>query len=414
VADRPAGRAVPGLDRLDAAGRTVLVRADLNVPLEGDRITDELRLTASVPTVQRLREGGARVVLMSHLGRPDGRVVDGLRLAPVAARLSSLLEVDVRYARDVVGPEAQATVADLADGDVALLENLRFEPGEESGDAAFADALAGLGDAYVNDAFGAAHRAHASVVGVPERMAQAVAGLLLQDELDALSRLLDQPDRPFAAVLGGAKVSDKIAVIEHLLPRIDHLVVGGAMCFTFLAARGADVGASRVEADHLDTARRLEAQARAAGVALHLPTDVVAATAFAEDAQADVVPADAVPAGRTGLDVGPATAAAYADVVAGCRTVLWNGPMGVFEWAAFAAGTRAVAEALAACDGFTVVGGGDSAAAIRALRLDDRVSHVSTGGGASLELLEGRDLPGVAALRRHADPTHHRTTGDPS
>jgi phosphoglycerate kinase len=391
---------VPGLDELDAAGRTVLVRADLNVPLEDGRITDELRLTASLPTVMRLREAGARIVLMSHLGRPDGQVVDRLRLAPVAERLSALLETDVRYARDVVGPEAQATVADLADGGVALLENLRFEAGEEAGDPAFADALSSLGDAYVDDAFGAAHRAHASIVGIPERVSPAVAGLLLEAEVRALSRLLDAPESPFTAILGGAKVSDKIAVIESLLPRVDHLVIGGAMCFTFLAARGGDVGGSRVEGDHIDTARRLEAQAREAGVQLHLPTDVVAADAFAEDAAHDVVAADAIPAGRMGLDVGPDTAAAYAAVVAGSRMVLWNGPMGVFEWPAFAGGTHAVAQALAAADAFTVVGGGDSAAAVRQMGLDDRIDHVSTGGGASLEFLEGRDLPGIAALRR--------------
>jgi phosphoglycerate kinase len=401
--------AIPGLDELDASGRTVLVRADLNVPLDDGEITDELRLTASLPTVQRLREAGARIVLMSHLGRPDGQVVEALRLQPVADRLSALLETDVRCARDVVGPDAQATVADLGDGEVALLENLRFEAGETANDPAFADALAALGDAYVDDAFGAAHRAHASVVGVPQRVPQAVAGLLLQAELDALSRLLEAPEAPFAAILGGAKVSDKIAVIQSLLPRVDDLVVGGAMCFTFLAARGADVGGSRVESDQLATARDLEAQAAAAGVRLHLPTDVVAASAFAEDADHDVVPADAIPAGWMGLDIGPDTARAYADVVAGARTVLWNGPMGVFEWDAFAGGTRAVAEALATCDGFTVVGGGDSAAAVRQLGLADRVGHVSTGGGASLEFLEGRDLPGVRALRRPAGRQGART-----
>lgn len=394
----PAG--IPGLDRLEARGRTVLVRADLNVPLEDGVVTDELRIESSLPTVRRLREAGARVVLMSHLGRPDGQVVESLRLEPVADRLSALLGVEVRYARDVIGSEAQAVVADLADGDVALLENLRFEPGETANDGAFADALAALGDAYVDDAFGAAHRAHASVVGIPERVSPAVAGLLLEAELVALSRLLDAPETPFAAVLGGAKVSDKIAVIESLLPRIDHLVIGGAMCFTFLAARGGDVGGSRVEQDQLQTARDLEAAAAESGVEVHLPTDVVAADAFAEGAAHQVVPADAIPADHMGLDIGPETARAYAAVVRDARMVLWNGPMGVFEWAPFAAGTRAVAEAMAASDGFTVIGGGDSAAAIRQMGLADRVGHVSTGGGASLEFLEGKDLPGVAALRR--------------
>lgn len=390
---------VPGLDQIDPAGRTVLVRADLNVPLDGTKIVDELRLVASVPTIQRLRETGARVVLMSHLGRPKGQVVEELRLAPVAARLSALLEVDVRYARDIIGPEAKATVADLADGGVALLENLRFDPGETANSPEFADALADLGDVYVNDAFGAAHRAHASVVGIPERVAPCAAGLLLQSELRSLAKLLEDPESPFVAVLGGAKVSDKIAVIESLLPRIDHLVIGGAMCYTFLGATGLGVGRSRVEEDHLSTATELLDSAARQNVEVHLPTDVVAADDFDEHARHDVVPAADIPPEQMGLDIGPDTAAAYAEVITGASTVLWNGPMGVFEWEAFANGTRRVAEAIAACDGFTVIGGGDSAAAVRQMGLSGKMSHVSTGGGASLEFLEGNDLPGVAALR---------------
>lgn len=391
---------VPGLEQLDAAGRTVLVRADLNVPLDGGEVTDDLRITASLPTVRRLREAGARVVLMSHLGRPDGVVDEAARLQPVADRLQVLLETDVRYARDTIGPEAQATVADMADGDIALLENLRFHAGETANDPDFAGALAALGDAYVGDAFGAAHRAHASVVGLPARLPDHVAGLLMHAEISALSRLLEDPEDPFVAILGGAKVSDKIAVIERLLPQVDHLVIGGAMCFTFLQAAGGDVGGSRVEADHVRTAADLLAKAEQQGVEVHLPTDVVAAEGFAEDAAHDVVDATAIPAGRMGLDIGPATTAAYAAVVAEARTVLWNGPMGVFEWAPFAAGTLGVARALADSPGFTVIGGGDSAAAVRQMGLADRISHVSTGGGASLEFLEGKDLPGVAALRR--------------
>lgn len=395
---------LPGLDQLDAAGRTVLVRADLNVPLDDGQATDELRILASLPTVQRLREAGARVVLMSHLGRPDGEVDEAYRLAPVADRLSVLLEVDVRSARDTVGPEAQATVADLADGDVALLENLRFDPGETANDPDFAAALASLGDCYVNDAFGAAHRAHASVVGIPARLPGAsVAGLLMHAEVTQLSRLLDAPETPFASILGGSKVSDKIDVIHSLLPHVDHLLIGGAMCFTFLQATGADVGASWVEADHVDTARDLLTAAKAQGVLVHLPTDVVAADAFAADAAHRTVPSDAVPAGWMGLDIGPATTEAYAHVIGSARTVLWNGPMGVFEWDAFAAGTLGVARALADNDGFTVIGGGDSAAAVRQMGLAERMSHVSTGGGASLEFLEGKDLPGIAALRPAAD-----------
>ena len=391
---------VPGLDQLDAAGRTVLVRADLNVPLDGGRITDELRITASLPTIRALREAGARVVLMSHLGRPKGQVVDELRLGPVSQRLSELLDIDVRYARDTVGDDARAAVASLEDGGVALLENLRFEAGETANDPAFADALASLGDAYVSDAFGAAHRAHASIVGVPERLDDAVAGHLLKAEITALSKLLDAPATPFTAILGGSKVSDKLSVIDNLMPRVDALVIGGAMCFTFLAATGGDVGGSRVEEDMIDTAREVLEKAEAQGVTVHLPTDVVAAEAFAADAAHEVVPATAIPAGTMGLDIGPETVAEYAHVVAASRTVLWNGPMGVFEWPPFASGTMGVAEAMADVDGFTVIGGGDSAAAVRQMGLADRIDHVSTGGGASLEFLEGIDLPGVAVLRR--------------
>ncbi len=396
---------IPGLDQLDVGGRTVLVRADLNVPLDGGsggmpRITDELRIVSSLPTIRQLREAGAKVVLMSHLGRPNGQVVEELRLAPVAARLAELLDTDISYAGDTVGPQAREAIAGLSDGGVALLENLRFDGGETANEDRFATELASMGDAYVNDAFGAAHRAHASVVGIPSRMADSVAGLLLQSELDALSRLLEAPESPFVAILGGSKVSDKIAVIDSLLPRIDHLLIGGAMCFTFLKASGVDVGASRVEEDHLRTAEELMAKAAAQDVELHLPTDVVAAVGFAEDAEHAVVPADAIPGDRMGLDIGPDSTATYASVVAGARMVLWNGPMGVFEWPAFAAGTHGVATAMAEADAFTVIGGGDSAAAVRQMGLADRMSHVSTGGGASLEFLEGRDLPGVAALRR--------------
>lgn len=387
---------------LDAASRTVLVRVDLNVPLDGGEVADDLRLEESLPTILALRHAGAKVVLLSHLGRPKGSVVEELRLAPVAARLGVLLGQEVTPAADVVGDSARTVIAGLADGDVCLLENLRFEPGEEANDAEFADALAALGDAYVNDAFGAAHRAHASVVGLPERIDDAVAGTLMVKEVDALSRLLDDPGRPFAAILGGAKVSDKLGIIESLLDRVDVLLVGGAMCFTFIAAQGGDVGASRVETDQLETARDLMARAERAGVRLRLPTDVCAATQFAADAEATIVPADAVPAGRMGLDIGPDTVAAFAAALADAETVLWNGPMGVFEWAPFAVGTEALARAVAASSAFTVVGGGDSAAAVRRLKLAEQIGHVSTGGGAALEFLEGTDLPGVAALRKAA------------
>jgi phosphoglycerate kinase len=399
TAPADAGR-VPGLDQLDAAGRVVLVRADLNVPLRDGAVSDDLRIVSSVPTIDRLRQAGARVVLMSHLGRPDGQVDDDQRLGPVGERLAALLQTDVRQPRDTIGPEARAAVAEMRDGDVVLLENLRFDAGETGNAPAFADALASLGDAYVGDAFGAAHRAHASIVGIPERLDDAVAGLLLQQEIDALSRLLDAPEAPFAAILGGSKVSDKIAVIESLLPRIDHLLVGGAMCYTFLAATGGDVGSSKIESDHVDTARDILDAAERQDVQVHLPTDVVAAEAFARDADHGVCDAMAIPSDRMGLDIGPDTTAAFADLVGGARMVLWNGPMGVSEWDAFAAGTLGVARAMADSDGFTVIGGGDSAAAVRTMGLADRMSHVSTGGGASLEFLEGKELPGVAVLRR--------------
>ena len=389
--------AFPTLDDLDPSGKRILVRADLNVPLEGGRVADDLRLEASLPTIRRLRDAGGRVILMSHLGRPKGQVRDELRMAPVAQRLSELLGAPVAAARDIVGDDARRIAAGLDDGDVALLENLRFDPRETENDPSFAAALAQFGDAYVDDAFGAAHRAHASVVGVPEILQPAVAGELLQREIDTLSRLLDAPEQPFVAVLGGVKVSDKLGVIDNLLRRVDHLLIGGAMCFTFLKAKGLDVGGSRVETDQLDTVSGLIDHA---GDRLHLPTDVVAAVSFDADAEHRTVAAGEIPEGWLGLDIGPETTKAFTAVIRDARMLVWNGPMGVFEWEAFAQGTEGVAEAVATCDGFTVIGGGDSAAAVRSMGFADRVSHVSTGGGASLEFLEGIELPGVAALRR--------------
>ena len=391
---------IPGLDDLEAAGRRVLVRVDFNVPLSGGRVTDDLRIQEALPTIRRLQAQGARVVLMSHLGRPKGTVVDDLRLSPVADCLTQMLGSPVAAAADVVGDDAREKVEALGDGEIALLENLRFEAGEEANDPAFADALASLGEAYVDDAFGAAHRAHASVVGIPERLDDAVAGLLMHRELETLSRLLEDPPKPFVAILGGAKVSDKLGVISNLLTRVDRLLIGGAMCFTFLQAKGYDVGGSRVENEQVDTCRRLIAEAEAAGVQLLLPVDIMAAEAFQPDADHRRVSADGIPEGWMGLDIGTETVERFAGALADAGSVLWNGPMGVFEWDAFAAGTEGVARAVAAGSGFSVIGGGDSAAAIRKLGLADQVSHVSTGGGASLEFLEGRDLPGVAALRR--------------
>ncbi len=390
---------VPTLEDLDASGRTVFLRADLNVPLRDGEVADDLRISSSLPTIERLREQGAKVVVASHLGRPKGEPDDATSMAPVGRRLAQLLGAEVEIARDVVGPDARAKAAGLAEGGVLLVENLRWDPGETAGDEDYADALASLAEVYVDDAFGAAHRAHASISGVPARL-PGYAGLLLERELDVLGTLLEDPPRPYVAVLGGAKVSDKLTVLENLLERVDAICVGGAMAFTFLVAEGHDVGSSRVEQDQVEEVGRLVTAARERGVEVLLPSDVVVAPTFAEDAPATSVLVEAMPGEQMGLDVGPQTAEVFARAVAGAGSVFWNGPMGVFEWEAFAGGTRTVAQALAEAPGFTVVGGGDSAAAIRALGLDERVDHVSTGGGASLELLEGRQLPGVVALRR--------------
>ena len=395
---------VPTLDDLDATGQRVFVRADLNVPLRDGQVSDDLRVQASVPTLRRLLDQGARVVVASHLGRPEidpaHPVPDpAFSMAPVAQRLAEALGTEVVAAADVVGPDAHAKAEALQPGQALLLENLRFEPGETAGDPALADALASFADVYVDDAFGAAHRAHASISGVPARI-PGYAGLLLARELEVLGGLLEDPARPYVAVLGGAKVSDKLTVLENLLQRVDAIAVGGAMAFTFLVADGHAVGTSRVEQDQVDTVRGLVAAARERGVEVLLPQDVVVAPSFDEDAPATTVYAGDIPTDQMGLDVGPGTAHAYADAISKAGSVFWNGPMGVFEWASFAEGTRTVAQAMATAGGFTVVGGGDSAAAIRQFGLADQVDHVSTGGGASLELLEGKELPGVVALRR--------------
>ncbi|MEV4535101.1 phosphoglycerate kinase [Asanoa sp. NPDC049518] len=384
------------------AGRRVLVRADLNVPFEKSNpgvIADDGRIRAVLPTVKALRDAGAAVIVMSHLGRPKGAPDPKYTLAPVAQRFGELLEGEVHFASDTVGPDATEKVASLGGGQVLLLENLRFNAGETSKDdaerGAFADQLAAFAEAYVDDAFGAVHRKHASVFDVPARLPHFAGGLVLR-EVEVLARLTESPERPYAVVLGGAKVSDKLAVIEALLPKVDKLLVGGGMCFTFLKAQGHEIGKSLLEDDMLDTCRDLLARG---GDKIVLPTDVVAATEFSADADHDVVAADAIPADRLGLDIGPASVAAFAGALADAHTVFWNGPMGVFELAPFAAGTRGVAEAIMKVDGLTVVGGGDSAAAVRALGLDeDAFGHISTGGGASLEYLEGKRLPGIAAL----------------
>ncbi|MGH2739372.1 MAG: phosphoglycerate kinase [Actinomycetota bacterium] len=389
-------RTIEDLGGLD--GRRLFVRVDLNVPLEDGSVADDLRITAVLPTIDELRGSGAAVVLGSHLGRPKGTVVEDLRLDPVAVRLEELGRFSVQKVDEVVGDAVTKTAAELAPGEVLMLENLRFDPGEEGNDGPLADALAGLADAYVNDAFGAAHRAHASVVALAERL-PAAAGRLMQREVDVLTRLLGEPEKPFVAILGGAKVSDKLGVIDALLPRVDAILIGGAMAFTFLAAQGAATGESLVETGHLDAARETMNAAERRGVRLVLPEDVVVAEEPAALVRVETVRARSIPPGLKGLDVGPRTVEEFTRVLADARTVFWNGPMGVFEVEPFAEGTRGLARAVAAADAFTVVGGGDSVAAIRRLGFEGDVDHLSTGGGASLEFLEGKDLPGVAVLR---------------
>jgi phosphoglycerate kinase len=395
-------RTVDDLLAEGVAGRRVLVRSDLNVPLDGDTITDDGRVRASLPTIRRLTDAGARVIVAAHLGRPKGAPDPKYSLAPVAARLGELLGAEVPLASDVVGPSAKSTVDALEPGGVALLENVRFDPRETSKDdaerATLAGDLAALAEAFVSDGFGVVHRKQASVYDIATEL-PAYAGDLVLAELTVLRRLTGDPDRPYAVVLGGSKVSDKLAVIEALLPKVDRLLVGGGMCFTFLAAQGHEVGDSLLEVDQVDSCRELLAGPKPVLV----PSDIVAARADGGDVR--TVGRD-VPKGWRGLDIGPGTAAEFADVIIEAGTVFWNGPMGVFEDERFASGTRAVAEAVAACRGFTVVGGGDSAAALAKFGLADRVDHVSTGGGASLEYLEQGDLPGLAALRGASNAPH--------
>ncbi|MGZ4479887.1 MAG: phosphoglycerate kinase [Nocardioidaceae bacterium] len=386
----------------DLTGKRVLVRSDLNVPLEDGRITDDGRIRASVPTIRALAEKGARVLVTAHLGRPKGAPDPQYSLAPVAKRLGELLGAEVAMAEDTVGPSAQAVVDGLRDGQVALLENVRFNAGETSKDdaerGAFADQLAALADVFVSDGFGVVHRKQASVYDVAQRLPHAMGGLVAT-EIDVLRRLTQSPERPYVVVLGGSKVSDKLGVIDNLLGKADKLLIGGGMVFTFLKAQGHEVGKSLLEEDQLDTCREYLARAEEAGVQILLPTDIVVAPEFAADAEPTVVPADAMPADQLGLDIGPESGRAFAAALADARTVFWNGPMGVFEFPAFAGGTRAVAEALTKVDGLSVVGGGDSAAAVRQLGFDEAAfGHISTGGGASLEYLEGKDLPGIDVL----------------
>jgi phosphoglycerate kinase len=377
--------------------KRVLVRVDFNVPVEDGKVGDDARIVAAMPTVDHLRRAGARTILVSHFGRPKGRPEPQFSLAPVADHLRSHLGVPVRFAPDCVGPAAEAAVAALKPGEVLLLENVRFHPEEERNDPAFCERLAALADCFVNDAFGTAHRAHASTTGVA-RLLPSYAGLLIEKELSALGTALERPERPFTAVMGGAKVSDKILVIEKLLEKVDRLVIGGGMAFTFLKAQGHEVGRSLVEADRVGLAATLRERARARGVEVLLPVDVEAADRFEEHTPHRAVKLAAMRPEWMGLDIGPLTIRAFTQAIESSRTILWNGPMGVFEWEAFGFGTQAVAQAIARSRGTTVVGGGDSAAAAKRFGIEDKVTHVSTGGGASLEFLEGKVLPGIAAL----------------
>ena len=384
----------------DVRGKRVLVRVDFNVPVAGGAVTDDTRIRAALPTIEKLTAGGARVVLMSHLGRPAGEgFEEAFTLRPAAQKLSELLGKPVVFATDTVGDDARAKAASLRDGDVLVLENLRFDKREKKNDPAFCEELAALGDVYVNDAFGTAHRVHASTAGVAALL-PAYAGHLMQREVSTLSGMLEAPRRPFAAILGGSKVSDKIKVIDALMDTCDTLIIGGGMCFTFLLAQGKQVGTSLKEDDWVERAAAMIEKAEARGVKLLLPVDVVVADRFAEDAETLTVSVDDIPGDMMGLDIGPETAKLYADAVAEAQTVFWNGPMGVFEMQPFEAGTKAVAEAVAAnADADTVIGGGDSVAAVNKFDLADKMTFISTGGGASMELVQGEALPGVEALR---------------
>jgi phosphoglycerate kinase len=384
---------------IDLKDKTVFCRVDFNVPLSGGQITDDTRIRAAVPTIQYLIDHGAKVILASHLGRPKGEVKDELRLDPVANRLSELLGRPVTKTNEVIGPEVEAAARALKPGDVLLLENVRFLPGEEKNDPELAKAFAALADVYVNDAFGAAHRAHASTEGIAHHLKPAVSGLLLEKELRVLGEALENPKRPFTAIIGGAKVKDKIGVISNLLNKVDNLIVGGGLAYTFIKAKGLEIGRSLLDEEHIDLAKEFMKTAEEKGVKFYTPVDAVVADDFSEQANKKVVPIDAIPADWEALDIGPETVKLYAEVIRGSKLVVWNGPMGVFEMDAFANGTKGVAEALAdSKDTLSIIGGGDSAAAVEKFGLADRMDHISTGGGASLELMEGKILPGVAVL----------------
>lgn len=382
---------------VELTGKRVFCRVDFNVPMQDGVITDDTRIRAAVPTIRFLMEAGAKVILASHFGRPKGQVVEEMRLTPVASHLSTLLEKQVRKLDDSKGAEVEAVVERMENGDVILLENVRFHAGEEKNDPELAKSFAALADLFVNDAFGAAHRAHASTAGIAEYI-PAVAGLLMEKEIRFMGGALTRPERPFTAIVGGAKVKDKIAVIENLLTKVDHLIIGGGMANTFLKAQGYEIGASLCEDDKLELARTLMAQAEERGVQLLMPVDVVVADRFAADAENQIVAIDAIPDGWMALDIGPKSVEAFQQVIVDSKTVVWNGPMGVFEMDAFAKGTIGVAKAMAECKGTTIIGGGDSVAAVEKAGVAEQMTHISTGGGASLEFMEGKELPGLAVL----------------
>lgn len=387
-----------GIEDLELKGKRALIRVDFNVPLDGKQITDDTRIKAVLPTVNFVIEHGGKVILMSHLGRPKGKVAPEFSLEPVAKRLVELLGKDVIMAPDCVGDEVKAIVSKMKEGDIVLLENLRFHAEEEENDPDFAKKLAELADVYINDAFGAAHRAHASTAGLTKYVSQAAAGFLMQKEIEYISDAIENPRRPFVAILGGAKVSDKIGVIENIMKKADAIIIGGAMAYTFLKAQGMRVGNSLVEDDKLDLAKEILKKSQDSHVPLYLPIDHVIADKFAADANVRIVKRGGIPDGWEGMDIGPATVEKYKGVLEGAKTIIWNGPVGVFEFDAFAKGSFAIAKILAESDATTIIGGGDCVAAVQKSGYADKITHISTGGGASLELMEGRELPGIAAL----------------